>query len=54
MITVDANVWVAAYDPHDRFHRDSVAFLSAVLERRMPLSSSPMHHIRIARRAVGW
>lgn len=37
MMTVDANVWVAAYDPHDRFHRDSVAFLSAVLERRFPL-----------------
>lgn len=37
MMTVDANVWVAAYDPHDRFHRDSVAFLSAVLERRISL-----------------
>ncbi len=37
MITVDANVWVAAYDPHDRFHDDSVAFLSAVLDLRTPL-----------------
>lgn len=37
MMTVDANVWVAAYDPRDRFHQDSVAFLSTVLQRRVPL-----------------
>ncbi len=37
MITVDANVWVAAYDPHDRFHDDSVTFLSAVLDLRTSL-----------------
>jgi predicted nucleic acid-binding protein len=27
MLTVDANVWVAAFDTKDRFHDDSVAFL---------------------------
>jgi predicted nucleic acid-binding protein len=27
---VDANVWVAAYDPTDRFHTDSAAFLHAL------------------------
>jgi predicted nucleic acid-binding protein len=27
MPTVDANVWVAAFDTKDRFHDDSVAFL---------------------------
>ena len=27
MPTVDANVWVAAFDTKDRFHADSVAFL---------------------------
>lgn len=26
MIVVDANVWVAAFDPSDRFHAESVAF----------------------------
>ena len=28
--TVDANVWVAAYDATDRFHADSTAFLYAL------------------------
>lgn len=37
MLTVDANVWVAAYDPQDRFHRESVAFLMAVMKRRVRL-----------------
>jgi len=27
MPTVDANIWVAAFDAKDRFHDDSVAFL---------------------------
>ncbi len=27
---VDANVWVAAYDPTDRFHADSAAFFYAL------------------------
>ena len=30
MPTVDANVWVAAFDMKDRFHDDSVAFLRSL------------------------
>jgi predicted nucleic acid-binding protein len=37
MLTVDANVWIAAYDPVDRFHSPSVAFLSTVAGRHLPL-----------------
>lgn len=29
MLTVDANVWVAAFDPRDRFHTASKTFLRA-------------------------
>lgn len=37
MLTLDANVWVAAFDPHDRFHADSVEFLRAAARRRLRL-----------------
>ncbi len=30
MLTLDANIWVAAFDAHDRFHERSVSFLRAV------------------------
>jgi predicted nucleic acid-binding protein len=33
MPTVDANVWVAAFDATDRFHAESAAFLRALAER---------------------
>jgi predicted nucleic acid-binding protein len=33
VLTIDSNVWVAAYDPHDRFHEASTAFLRAALDR---------------------
>ncbi len=33
MLTLDANVWVAAFDPHDHFHDASTDFLSAALEQ---------------------
>lgn len=32
MLTVDANVWVAAFDPRDGFHRSSVVFLDAAID----------------------
>jgi predicted nucleic acid-binding protein len=38
MLTIDANVWVAAFDPHDRFHAPSTAFLSAVTQQRVRLN----------------
>ena len=39
MLTVDANVWVAAFDPVDEFHAASAAFLESVSVRRIALSS---------------
>jgi predicted nucleic acid-binding protein len=37
MLTLDANIWIAAYDPQDRFHTQSAAFLSTVSKRRLRL-----------------
>lgn len=37
MLTLDANIWIAAYDPGDRFHPPSTAFLSTVAERHLAL-----------------
>ena len=37
MLTLDANVWIAVYDPRDAFHAPSTAFLSAVAVRHLPL-----------------
>ncbi len=33
MLTLDANVWIAAFDPHDRFHDASRDFLAAAVEQ---------------------
>jgi predicted nucleic acid-binding protein len=37
VLTLDANVWIAAFDPHDRFHAVSATFLRAVAQRRLRL-----------------
>jgi predicted nucleic acid-binding protein len=37
-MVVDASVWVAAFDPMDSHHQDSVAFLRAVEAAGVPLS----------------
>ncbi|MER3456855.1 MAG: hypothetical protein C4304_08265 [candidate division GAL15 bacterium] len=37
MLTLESNVWVAAFDPHDGFHASSVAFLRTVSQRRLRL-----------------
>lgn len=37
MLTIDANVWIAAFEPADAFHSDSLQFLTAVTKRRLPL-----------------
>lgn len=39
MLTVDASVWVAAFDPRDRHHAVSVEFLRVVADRRLPLNA---------------
>jgi len=37
MLTVDASVWVAAFDPRDRYHTVSARFLRAIAQRRLRL-----------------
>jgi predicted nucleic acid-binding protein len=37
MLTLDANIWIAAYDPRDPFHDSSVAFLVSITKRRLQL-----------------
>lgn len=37
MLTLDANIWIAAFDWQDRFHQESTAFLHAVAR----------HHLRL-------
>jgi predicted nucleic acid-binding protein len=37
VLTVDANVWVAAIDERDPFHAKSVRFLETVRDRGLPL-----------------
>lgn len=38
MLTLDANIWVAAYDPRDHFHAESAAFLLEAARRALPLN----------------
>ena len=37
MLTIDAGVWIAVYDPRDSFHHASAMFLTTVAERRFAL-----------------
>lgn len=37
MLVLEANVWIAAFDPADRFHHDSVRVFRAAAELRLPL-----------------
>lgn len=39
MLTVDANVWVAAFDASDRFHAESTTFLRAATRRGLMLNA---------------
>lgn len=47
MLTIDANVWVAAFDPHDAFHKPSAAFLREVARRRLPLNGPAVTLVEI-------
>jgi predicted nucleic acid-binding protein len=38
VLTLDANVWIAAFDPEDRFHVPSTVFLSTVTSRHLTLN----------------
>lgn len=35
MLTLDASIWVAAFDPQDRFHAVSAGFLRALAQHRL-------------------
>lgn len=48
MLTLDANVWVAAFDPKDRFHGPSVAFLRAVALQRVRLHAPAFLVLEVA------
>lgn len=37
MLTIDAGIWIAVYDPRDSFHRASAMFLTAVAEQHLAL-----------------
>ena len=38
MLCIDANVWVAVYDPTDFFHKASTAFLRATTDRSISIT----------------
>lgn len=38
MLVLDANVWIAAFDPADRFHDDSVELFRVAAERSLRLA----------------
>lgn len=38
LVVLDANLWVAAYDPEDPFHADSVAVFRAAAQRGLRLA----------------
>jgi predicted nucleic acid-binding protein len=42
LVALGANVWVAAFDPANRFHDDSVAVFGVTAERDIPLAG-PCH-----------
>jgi predicted nucleic acid-binding protein len=37
MLTLDANIWIAVFDPRDPFHSQSMAFLAAAARDRLAL-----------------
>ncbi|MGI9077511.1 MAG: type II toxin-antitoxin system VapC family toxin [Gemmatimonadaceae bacterium] len=48
MLTLDANIWVAAFDPRDRFHARSVAFLRAVAQKGLGLHGPAFVTLEVA------
>lgn len=48
MLTVDANIWVAAFDPRDRFHERSATFLRAVALAGLRLHGPALVAIEVA------
>lgn len=48
MLTLDASVWVAAFDPHDRFHVPSVRFLRHLAAEGVPLLGPAVVLVEVA------
>ncbi|MDQ7828385.1 MAG: PIN domain-containing protein [Armatimonadota bacterium] len=48
MLTVDASVWVASFDPGDRFHQESRRFLHIVGERQLALHAPALLLLEVA------
>lgn len=48
VLTLDANVWVAGFDPHDRFHERSAAFLRAVTRSGIALHGPTFVTVEVA------
>jgi predicted nucleic acid-binding protein len=48
MITVDANVWIAAFDPADVFHADSVALFTRIASRNITIHAPDFVEVEVA------
>lgn len=48
MLTLDANVWVADFDPRDSFHAQSAVFLRAVAQRRLAVHGPAFVALEVA------
>lgn len=48
MLTLDANIWVAAFDPKDHFRESSVAFLRAVAQKEIRLHGPAFVALEVA------
>ena len=48
MLTLDANIWVAAFDRRDRFHQKSAAFLTVVASKDLRLHGPAFVTLEVA------
>jgi len=48
VLTLDANIWVAAFDPRDRFHQRSAVFLRAVALKGLRLHGPAFVALEVA------
>lgn len=48
MLTLDANVWIAAFDPHNHFHGASTDFLAAALEQGLSFTGPAFVLVEVA------
>ena len=48
MLTVDANVWVSAFDSHNQFHGASTGFLAAALEQGLSFTGPAFVLVEVA------